>query len=441
MNAAFTTGQAGVGEMTPARTPVRPLRLVVALLVAAAAVGVGGLTYQAVAARTASFSGQVTPAHAYFLNFANSGTLRTVAVRPGQHVTAGQVLATEDNTVDQANLQAAQAELAADTTELAADQNPQLGPQQQSQNQVELTKAQQAVNTAQTSLTLAQNAAQNTITAQGAAVTGRQNVLDSDTTHFNEVCSGTTPNASADTCAALQAQIVKDNADLANAQAQLASAQSAARAQQDRDAGQLSSAQATLAAVQNRAATTTVPVTPATVAQARSNLALAQAKVATDEELLRQDSITAPGDGIVADTAGAAGDVVGAGGVHGYGGPAAESGTLSAQQSSGFQLFVQPAAPGGGSTQNATFAPVITLYTGPMTVMAQLPEETIGGTHIGQHATLAVTALNRTVGCTVSQVLLDPARVPGATFYDVVISMDTQPAQVLAGMTVHVTLN
>ncbi len=443
MNAAFTTGQAGVGEMTPARTPLRPLKLIVALLVAAAAVGVGGLTYQAVAAKSASFSGQVTPAHAYFLNFVNSGTLRTVGVRPGQHVAAGQVLATEDSTVDQANLQAAQAEVDADTAELATAQNPQLGAQQQSQNQIELTKAQQAVNTAQTSLTLAQNTAQNTITAQGAAVTGRQNVLDSDTTHFNDLCSNTAPTTQPGggnaNCAALQAQIVKDNADLANAQAQLTSAQSSAKAQQDKDAVQLSSAQATLAAVQNRA--TPTPVTPATVAQARSTLALAQARVATDEQQLRQDSITAPGDGIVADTAGAPGDVVGASGVHGYGGPAAEAGTLSGQQSSGFQLFVQPAAPGGGSTQNATFAPVVTLYTGPMAVTAQLPEETIGSAHIGQRATLVVTALGQTVHGSVGQVLLDPARVPGATFYDVVISMDTQPAQVMAGMTVHVTLN
>jgi hypothetical protein len=55
--------------------------------------------------------------------------------------------------------------------------------------------------------------------------------------------------------------------------------------------------------------------------------------------------------------------------------------------------------------------------------------------------TLDVTALGRTVHGTVSQILLDPARVPTATFYDVVIAMSSEPSGLLDGMTVQVTLN
>jgi multidrug efflux pump subunit AcrA (membrane-fusion protein) len=269
-------------------------------------------------------------------------------------------------------------------------------------------------------------------------------VLSADSARLATACptSATpTPDQQA-SCAAIQSQIVRDQADLASAQAQLTATQSAAKVEQQKDASALAASQATLSAAQNRANQAAPPVTPATIAQIQSDLANAQARVATDQQLLREDTITAPADGIVADTAGAAGDVVGPNGVHGFNGPAAESGTLSAQQASGFQLFVQPAAPNGGSTQQSPFAPVIVLFAPPMTVTAQLPEENMGGTHVGEGVTLDVTALGQTVHGTVSQILLDPARVPAATFYDVVIAMnEPPPPQLLVGMTVQVSLN
>jgi multidrug efflux pump subunit AcrA (membrane-fusion protein) len=457
MNAAFTTGQAGVGEMTPAKAPLRPTRLIVAVLVAAVAVGLSVLTYRAVAAQPSSFSGQVTPAHTYYLNFVRDGVIKSTNVRAGQQVKAGQLLASQDSTIDQANLTAAQAEVSADTAELTDDQTPPANTQLQSRNQANLAKAQQAVASAQASLTLAQNSGQNSVNAQSAIVAGRQSVLDADTARYNGSCLGstnapaapatsttTTPsnNGNSAACTALQAQIVKDQADLASAQAQLASVQSQSRAEQQRDASQLAASQATLQATQNQAGSaTTTPVPPGTIAQIQSDLAAAKARVVTDTQQLQQDSIVAPCDGVVADTAGAVGDVVGASGVHGYSGPAAESGTLNSQQNSGFQLFVQPTPTGGGATQSPAYAPVITLYSGPMAVVAQLPEENMGSTHVGESATLSIAAIGQSVAGHVSQVMLDPARVPGATYYDVVIDMNTEPSGLYAGMTVTVTLN
>ncbi|HJP76933.1 MAG TPA: biotin/lipoyl-binding protein [Pseudonocardiaceae bacterium] len=454
MNAAFTTGQAGVGEMTPAKAPLRPRRLLVALLVAVAAAGLSVLTYRAVAAQPSSFSGQVTPAHTYYLNFVRDGVIKATNVKAGQQVKAGQVLATQDSTIDQANLTAAQAEVSADNAELAADQTPPSNTEQQSRNQTELAKAQQAVANAQAALTLAQNNAQNSVAAQGTVVTGKQSVLAADTARYNTSCTAPATNSAAPTsgspppdntnaaaCAALQSQVTKDQADLASAQSQLTSIQSQSRAEQQRDAGQLTTSQAMLRAAQNQVGTPPVPIPPGTVAQLQSDLAAAQARVITDQQQVNQDSIIAPCDGVVADTAGAAGDVVGASGVHGYSGPAAEAGTLNSQQSSGFQLFVQPAPDGSGSTQSPAYAPVITLYSGPMAVTAQLPEQNMGATHVGQAATLSITALNQSVPGTVSQVLLDPARVPGATYYDVVITLNNQPSGLYAGMTATVTLN
>lgn len=457
MNAAFTTGQAGVGEMTPATAPLRPARLIVALLVAMAAVGLSVLTYRAVAAQPSTFSGQVTPAHTYYLNFVRDGVITATNVKAGQQVKAGQVLATQDSTIDRANLTAAQAEVAADTAELADDQTLQANDQQQSHNQTELAKAQQAVANAQAALTVAQNNAQNSVAAQGTVVNGKQSVLAADTARYNASCATpadspaattnpttTAPppdNASSAACAAAQAAITKDEADLSSAQAQLTAIQSQSRVEQQRAASQLAGSQATLQAAQNQVGAAPRPTPPGTIAQLQSDLAAAKARVITDQQQVNQDSIVAPCDGVVADTAGAVGDVVGASGVHGYNGPAAEAGTIDTQQGSGFQLFVQPTPAGGGSTQSPAYAPVITLYSGPMAVTAQLPEQNMGATHVGQAATLSITAINQSVPGTVSQVLLDPARVPGATYYDVVLGLNSQPSGLYAGMTVTVTLN
>jgi hypothetical protein len=87
------------------------------------------------------------------------------------------------------------------------------------------------------------------------------------------------------------------------------------------------------------------------------------------------------------------------------------------------------------------FAPVVTLYAGPMTVTAQLPETNMGGVHIGQHATLDIRALGKTVPGTISEIQLAPARVPNAVYYNVVISMNADPPQIMHGMTVTVTLD
>src|SRR5262249_30063041 len=136
--------------------------------------------------------------------------------------------------------------------------------------------------------------------------------------------------------------------------------------------------------------------------------------------------------------AGAIGDLVSIDGVHGFAGPAAQAGTLADQQS-GFQLFVPRTTTGGGQNQSSVFAPVVTLYTGPMTVTAQLPEANMSGVRVGQRARLGIRAINKTVPGTVSQIQLAPARVPNAIYYDVVISMDADQSQIMHGMTVTVT--
>jgi multidrug efflux pump subunit AcrA (membrane-fusion protein) len=120
MNAAATLGTDDVGELTPAPRPLPLAQLLLAVAVAVAGVAAGVLTYQRLAAGSAAFPGEVTAAHVYTLDFASTGTLASMNVRPGQRVTRGQLLATEDSTAVRAQYASARAALKADAARLAA---------------------------------------------------------------------------------------------------------------------------------------------------------------------------------------------------------------------------------------------------------------------------------------------------------------------------------
>jgi multidrug resistance efflux pump len=108
MNAALESGEAGVGEMAAARQPARGRQMLVAILLAAAGVVAGVLTYRSLASSPASFGGEIVPTRVYSLSFQATGTVAAVNVHAGQSVTAGQVLASQNNSLAQANLQSAQ---------------------------------------------------------------------------------------------------------------------------------------------------------------------------------------------------------------------------------------------------------------------------------------------------------------------------------------------
>ena len=451
MNAAIADGGIGVGELKAGRTPLRPRQFIITLIIAAVGVAVGVFSYSAITSKPSSFSGEVAPAHAYFLNFMNTGTVLTLTVAPGSKVTAGQVLATENSTVATADLAAAQAQVTADQAQVAADQNPQAAAATAADNQLAVAKAQDALQSAQSAAATDQSASQRNIGAEQAIVAGDQNTLTVDQNNYNADCAGSGENnggngnensdasGASQYCTTLQSQISKDSTALSTAQANLTAMQSGQTGQSQRDGNDVSQDQAVLLAAQARVAAASAPLTPAVIAQAQSALATAQAQVATDQQLVQEATIKAPADGVIADTGGAIGDLVGSDGVHDYSGPAEQSGT-AAQQEPGFELFVPSSGSGGQASATNPFQSLITEYAGPMSVVAQIPEADMTGVHNGQSATLGISALNTTVPGSVSRVMLDPARVPGSTFYDVLISMPNPPAQLLAGMTVNVTL-
>ncbi|NUP53593.1 MAG: biotin/lipoyl-binding protein [Catenulispora sp.] len=441
MNAALDSGEAGVGEMKPAHSPMRPRQLAVASVVALTGSGLGLATYHRMATKPPTFSGIVTPAHTYYLNFPATGTVLTLNVKPGDHVHAGQVLATMDGGVAAANLAAAQAAVTADTATVAGDEAPQPGATQQAQNTLSVTQASAAVTAAKNALLLAQNNDQHTISSQTVVVTGAQNAYSADGADYTQQCSSTatTSTTQAQFCQNLKSKVGRDATDLSTAQAELARLQASAKLEEARDLDDVTQRQAILTAAEQKVSAAAQPLTAAVIAQDKARLATAQAQVATDEQAVRNATLTAPADGVVADTRGAVGDLAGPEGVHAYGGPAAQPGTQADQQP-GFQLFVPNSNGGTGTGPTSAYQPLLTLYAGPLNVTAQVPEQNMAAVHSGAHAKLNVTATGTSAVGTIGEVTLDPARVPGTTtYYDVLITLDSPP-QLLAGMTVDVSL-
>ncbi len=241
-------------------------------------------------------------------------------------------------------------------------------------------------------------------------------------------------------CANLQTTINRDATTVSSAQAELANVQSSVQLDEQRDSSNLNSSQNVLTAAQARQSAATAPVTAATIDQAKAQLATAQAQVATDQQALRNASVLAPSDGVVAETAGAVGAVVGPTGVHGFQGPGEQSGTQS-NSGSGFQLFV-PSTGGssGGSSSQNTYMPLITLYTAPLTVVAQIPETDMSAVHDGARASISVTALNLAVSGKVQTTELAAVESSSTTYYDVTISLDSNDSRLMAGMSAQVTI-
>ena len=227
-----------------------------------------------------NISGSVASSSINELNFGSAGTVTKVNVVPGDTVTAGEVLATIDDTALQVQIQSAEANLAAAQAKLDLDT---AGPTSQTiaSAKDQVASAQFQLTTAKQSLadTKAQNS-QNTSQAN-AAVTAAQAQLDADTA----------------TLAPGDPQLAKDQADLANAKTNLSSVQLKATQSLHQAENQVTSATLGLTSAQHAY---DLKVVPATAAQlASDNAAVAQAQQSLTTLQATGAAITSPIDGTV----------------------------------------------------------------------------------------------------------------------------------------------
>jgi multidrug resistance efflux pump len=385
MNAALETGVAGVGEMAPARQPARPRQMLIAVLVAVVGLAAGGLTYKSLASGPMSFGGEVVPTHVYALSFGGTGTITAVKVDAGDSVSAGEVLATQNDSLAQANLQEANDAKAAAAAALYVDEHP---------DQSSLATSDDSVAAAQANLTSVTARASSAQSHDNENISERQQAVTADTAEYNSQCGSASASPSS-TCKALAAKVASDKQMLTQAQDVAAADLTAGQLQEQAAQSVLSEREAALQQVQSQASGVTV-----TLDEAKQRLAAAKLTVAQDEIAVRATSIVAPAAGTVGAVSAAVGDSI---------------------------------------TDTDLHNPVLTVDSGPLVVSANLPGTEIGEVRAGQAVTLNIEPLHLSLPGKVAQVNQVASQSQTTVNYTVICLIEASDVQLMAGMTVNVS--
>ena len=246
---------------------------------AAAALVTGQATSGTIVA-SVSISGSVASSSINELNFGTSGTVTSVPVAPGDKVTAGQVLASIDDSALKVQLQTAQANLTAAEARLALDQ---AGP-----TAATIASAQDSVSQAQLQLTTA---------TQSLADTNAQNAQN--IAQGTAALSAANATLAADTLALAPGdpQLAKDAAAVTAAETNLSATNLEVTLAVHQAQAQVSSARLGVTTAKHNYTLKIVPATAAQIASDQASVAQAQSALATLQQT--GATISSPIDGTV----------------------------------------------------------------------------------------------------------------------------------------------
>jgi HlyD family secretion protein len=318
-------------------------------------------------------SGNVEPQAQANVNFKVAGTLTAIDVTVGEHVSAGQTLATIDSSPQQAALAQAQANLATAAANLQSVQTP-LTSNQVTQLQDNVTTALQTYNdtVAQVNLINSQDAGQ--VASDQSQLAADQQALSFNLTYQNDLlqlnndkaayqaalatfkgdatCQGVafasySPQCLSEFTAVSSAQIAvtndqnKLNVDAAQVNADQSRLNvDTAKQQSDRVSGQRSvnQAVASLTSARDQLKTQTESK-PNQIASAQAQLASAQAALLTAQQNLNYTTLVAPMDGEVNTINGVVGETVAPGGGNTSEAPGSQAPLPSAAVSNAFMVI------------------------------------------------------------------------------------------------------
>ncbi len=453
MNAALAAGSGPATSLSEREAPrVHITRRQVALALVLAILGVIAAMYTvgAITSGQQTFPAVVTTSKVYDLNFASTGKVTTILVKPGQRVNKNQPLAEQDASSLQLEVAADQAAVKADQAAVQQAESPQLSGAQRLEDSLQIQQAQTALTNAQQALSAAVSAGHASVASAQAAAGSDQSLVNSDTARYNQACpNGPVPPAANLTGSALQAaenlftqcenlqfQMDRDQATLNTAQAQVSSVSSQAQQAIDSAAAQVNSAQSALNLAESQQAVQSAPSDPTTLAQAQAALSQAETQLTQAQQALAETTLAAPDAGVVSEVHGAPGEYLGPSGVQQYQGPSA----LPSTQSSGFQLFPAQPQP-AGSTTNSGSQPLIELIGGQQQITAQIPESEVASYGVGHTATVMFSTLHDSTTATITDMVLEPSRDPGSVTYDIVLTLSHPIPSLLPGMSAAVRAN
>lgn len=444
----------------------RQLAFAVVLLVAA--VVIARYTFDELAGGPATFSGSVTPENSLGLNFTQDGRVTQILVGVGQKVTAGQKLATMDQTGAQAALQDAQAVLAADQLQVAALQAPALTAEQRQALALQVDSAQTQLSTAQQASQEALGQVDAEVGQAEVAVQKAQATAKIDSAELAAVCSGTAPQPTASpspqvsgpsprppaehsgataqaqaaatstgapNCPALQAQVQKDALAVTSAEAGLRVQQANAAQLRTSGTGSVQKAQSALALAQNNAGGGDVPASAATLASAVATENNAKMTVDEDESALNALTLVAPFNGVIAAIGGAQGDIDGTGGVRDFSGP----GSIQSTSGPAYDLFPAQGGTGSSGQQSGTDTqPLIWMVGAQEDAVVQVSEDEMARLSPGRAARVTVNALGQSVNAGVASINQIPVSQNGSVAYQVHLTVPSWPHGTVTGMSLSV---
>ena len=436
-----------LSERDPGRLHISRRQLALALVIAAVAVVASIYTVDAATAGDQSYPAVVSTSKVYDLNFANTGKVVAINVKPGQEVTAGEVLATQDLGALDAQLHADQQVVAADQAALQQVDVPQLTAAQNEQNALQVQQEQTALTNAQAELTGTTGTGTADVAAAQGAVTAAESVAQGDYSRYTQACPNgpVAPDASLtgtalvtaqnlfSHCQQLQGTSDNDQAAVTKAQAQVPVAQAQAMQADNAAQATVNAAQAALDLAQNQGTLQRAPGSAASVAQAQAALNQATAQLAQVQQQEQQATIVAPAAGVVAQVNGSTGENLGPSGVPAYKAPA----SIQSGQPSGFSLFPTQPTPSGSSSSTGT-EPLVEIIGGSQQVTAQVPESSIGRFQVGHTASVTFSVLDITQGGVVTGVVLSPTSNSAAVTYDVIVKLGRTVPGLLPGMSATV---
>ena len=422
------------------------------------------------------------------LSFQQSGQVTAILVSPGAHVTAGQALATIDDTAQKLALASAQAGLTSAQASFAALERGET-PIERQADQMSVVSAQQNITQAQQGVANAQQSAasnrakyqsaidqaRQSLASANAAVTSAQSdvgqsesalaslqasadpghpagaSLDSITTRYQlaQAQCGTPPtgtSANGVACAQVsnllnfvknvqsaQSSLSQAQAGVTQAQDGLTSAQQAQTSGEAQDQQQIQSAQGQLTSAQTQYQSTLVnnavkeePPKPEQLAQAQSSIISAQAQLQTAMKNESETTLTAPVAGVVASVSGLVGQQSGSGGGSSSSGSSSSSASSASSSSS-------------SSSSGSGFIELTNVNL--LDVSVGFTETDAPNVHVGQAATITLDALpNQTFTGHVIDLDTNSTLVSNVVTYYAKVAFDSPPTGVKPGMTASVNV-
>jgi multidrug efflux pump subunit AcrA (membrane-fusion protein) len=392
---------------------------------------------------TVSGSGNIAAASELNLGFKTSGTVSSIDIAQGQHVTQGQLLATLDPQSAEVTLEQAKAALQSAEADLAREEETdgESSSQDTSGSSGSGASGASATSASTASIALARTAATDTApTTSTPAATTTTPVASTPTTATTSPAttptetpasagssdsSGTSNKSS--TTQATKSKSTKTGTSGSSSGSSSSSTTAAAREGKAASGSSTSGSSATSISTATR---------EANIASAKAAVRSDRLTVESDEEAVADTRLLAPENGTIVSLGGEVGETVSGGGTsRASSGSESSSSTGSSSGAGGAAAGTASSGSSSSSSSSASSSFAVLSDLSSMKLVVPLSESEVGSVKAGQPATVTIEALKSAkLAAHVSEVAALSTSNSGVVSYDVTFTLDQLQSGLKAGM-------